>query len=139
MQSAMLGLSAVPLYLIARRRLASNWMAAILAVAYLFYPPLHAPNFTDFHFLTISAFFVLWAAYFFDTERWIPFWILVGCSLLCREDVPFGGIAVGTALLLSGYRVRVGAVLLLVSAVYLATVKFFVMPMFGENIFTYIY
>jgi uncharacterized membrane protein len=139
MQSALLGLSAVPLYLIGRKRLGSEWIAAIIAIAFLLYPPLEAPNFSDFHFLTISTFFILWAAYFLITDKPIPFWIFVVCSLACREDVPFGGIAVGAALLLSGWRVRTGAVLLAISAAYLFLIKFILMPHFGAPSFVYIY
>lgn len=138
-QSAMLGLSAIPLYLFARRRLASDWLAALVAVAYLFYPPLQCPNFSDFHFLTISVFFILWAAYFFETGRWFGFWLAVIAALMCREDVPFGGIAVGLALLFSGRRVKTGAALALLSALYLGVVKFVVMPRFGDPSFVYIY
>ena len=139
LQSALLGLSAVPLYLIARRRLGSDWMAALLAAAFLLYPPLHAPNFSDFHFLTISAFFVLWAAYFFFAERWVPFWVFVVMALFCREDLPFGGIGVGLALVLAGHRARVGAALFVLSATYLVMVKFVIMPRYGDASFVYIY
>ena len=139
MQSALLGLSAVPLYLFARRRLKHDTLAALVAIALLFYPPLHSTNFTDFHFLTISVFFVLWSAYFFETERWFLFWPAVIATLMCREDVSFGGIGVGLALVFSGWRVRTGAALALVSTVYLVLVKFVVMPSFGSPSFVYIY
>ena len=139
LQSALLGLSAVPLYLIARRRLGSDWLGVVVAGAYLLYPPLHAPNFSDFHFLTVSAFFILWAAYFFFTERWLPFWSFVVMALMCREDVPFGGIGVGLALMLGGRRWRTGAALLAVSAGYLVAAKFVLMPRFGDASFVYIY
>jgi uncharacterized membrane protein len=138
-QSAMLGLSAIPIYWIARKRLRSDWIGAVVAGAFLSYPPLHAPNFSDFHFLTISAFFILWAAYFFFTERRAAFWIFVVFSLMCREDVPFGGIGVGAALALSGRRVGTGAALFAVSAAYLFVVKFIIMPKYGDPSFVYIY
>lgn len=138
-QSAMLGLAAIPLYLFARRRLESDWMAATIALCFLFYVPLQSPNFTDFHFLTISLFFVLWAAYFFETERKVLFWVAVAAALSCREDVPFGGIGVGLALLFSGRHVRTGAILAGVSALYLGIVKFVIMPKFGAPSFVYIY
>ena len=139
MQSALLGLSAVPLYLFARRRLKNDALAALVAIALLFYPPLHSTNFTDFHFLTISVFFVLWSAYFFETERWFLFWPAVIATLTCREDVSFGGIGIGLALVFSGWRVRTGAALALVSTAYLVLVKFVVMPSFGSPSFVYVY
>lgn len=139
LQAALLGLAAIPLYLIARRRLASDWRAAAVAGAFLLYPPLHAPTFSDFHFLTVSAFFVLWAAYFFFTERWPWFWVFVVMSLMCREDVPLGGIGLGLALLIAGHRARVGAALFVLSAAYFVVVKFVIMPKYGDASFVYIY
>lgn len=139
LQSALLGLSAIPLYLFARKRLGSSWLAALVSVAYLFYPPLQCPNFSDFHFLTITVFFIFWAAWFFETERWVGFWLAVIAAWTCREDVPFGGIAVGVALLFSGFRMRTGAALALLSVAYLGVVKFYVMPKFGAPSFVYIY
>ena len=139
LQAALLGLAAIPLYLIARRRLASDWRAAAVAGAFLLYPPLHAPTFSDFHFLTVSGFFVLWAAYFFFTERWLFFWAFVVMSLMCREDVPLGGIGAGLALLIAGHRTRVGAALFVLSAAYFVVVKFVIMPRYGDASFVYIY
>ena len=49
-----MGFAAVPLYLFASTQL-SRPMAAVLAIAYLFFPPLHGPNFYDFHLLDADA------------------------------------------------------------------------------------
>jgi uncharacterized membrane protein len=138
MQSALLGLSAVPLYLFARRRLGNDWLAALVALCFLLYPALHGPNFCDFHFLTISVFFVLWAVYLFEAGRPVLFWIAALLCLLCREDVPFGVIACGVALALSGRAVRTGVALTALAVVYVLVVKFVIMAHYGTS-FLYIY
>src|SRR5439155_6913230 len=53
MQAVILALGAIPLYLFAVRRLPPLY-AAIVAVCYLLYPPLHGANFYDFHFQPIA-------------------------------------------------------------------------------------
>jgi uncharacterized membrane protein len=138
MQAALCGSSAVPLYLFARRRLKSDWLPALIALAFLCYPPLHGPNLCDFHFLTLSVFFVLWAVYFFEARRTRLFWVAVVMCLLCREDVPFGVIACGVALALSGAAVRTGVALAALGSVYVLVVKFVIMAHYGTS-FLYIY
>ncbi|MES1165948.1 MAG: DUF2079 domain-containing protein, partial [Verrucomicrobiota bacterium] len=49
-QAAVLGFAAVPLYLFASSRL-PRAVAAVIALAYLMFAPLHGPNFYDFHWI----------------------------------------------------------------------------------------
>jgi uncharacterized membrane protein len=140
LQTVLCALSALPLYLLARQRLGSRWLAALLAVALLLYPPLHGPNFYDFHFLTLSVFFVLWAAYFLSTERWPLFWLMFACCLGCREDVALGLVFACGALALSSPRhFRIGAVGAAVAAAYFLVLKLLIMPRFGGETFLFVY
>lgn len=135
-QSALLGGAAVPLYLFARRLLESPWQALGLAAAFLVYPAVHGPNFYDFHFLTLSVFFVLWAGYFFVAGRWVLFSASVLLALACREDVSVGGAAIGLALSLGSTRWRwVGATLAATSIVWFVAVKLIWMKSLGGDSF----
>ena len=70
MQAFILGLGAIPIYLFAARRFAPLY-AAVLAICYLLYPPLHGANFYDFHLQPLAATFVLFTIYFVDARRWV--------------------------------------------------------------------
>ncbi len=126
---------AIPLYLLAERRL-GPLAAGGLAVAYLLYPPMHRPVFYDFHFLTLSSFFVLWAAYFLDGRCWAAFWVFVCLCLLCREDVALGLAGIGVGLGFSPYRPKTGWALAAIAGVYFVAVKLFLMTHFGALSFT---
>jgi uncharacterized membrane protein len=123
MQSTLLGTAAIPLFLLARRCLARAWQAVVLVAAFLLYPALHGPNFYDFHFLTLSIFFVLWAACFFVFEKWWAFWIALVLALGCREDVSIGVAAVGLGLAWTRYKPRVGLVMAVVATAWFVVVK----------------
>jgi uncharacterized membrane protein len=86
-QSLLLGLGAVPVFLYARTRLASEWMALVLATAYLLHPAVGWTNLENFHpdsYLAVFVGFAIWAAL---TRRWKTYAVFVVLSLLVKEDV----------------------------------------------------
>ena len=86
-QSLALGLGAVPVFLYARKRLASEWMAFVLATAYLLHPAVGWTNVENFHpdsFLGVLVGFAIWAAL---TRRWKAYVVFVVLALLVKEDV----------------------------------------------------
>ena len=66
-QTVALGLAALPLFLISRRWLGSEWAALAIAAAYLLLPATESVNMFDFHAVALSPFFMLWALYFLDS------------------------------------------------------------------------
>jgi uncharacterized membrane protein len=138
-QSVLLGGAVIPLYLIARRWLRNRLQACALVVVYALYPAVHGPNLYDFHFLTLSVFFVAWSAYFMVMRRWVAFWLAALLAMTCREDVSLGLAAVGLALAWLGYRRRANLVLAVVSGIWFVCTKFIWMPSHGFSTFTEYY
>ena len=143
-QSVLCVVAIYPLFLIARRRFSSQFPALILAIAYLFYLPQHGALFYDFHFLTLSPFFVLWVAYFFEigsTKRLTAFVIM---ALLTREDIPIGLCGLSAYYLFSNRRPIAALSVGLSCFTYFILVKFVIMPLHnppsdpGQS-FTYVY
>jgi uncharacterized membrane protein len=129
LQATLAGFAAIPIYLIAKRRLDSRLGGFCLAIAYLLYAPLHSPIFYDFHFFTTAPFFVTWVLYFFETNR--RAWLVVSwiVALLLREEISAGLSMAALLYLFSGKRVRWALIGGLLSAVYFVLVKFWIMPM----------
>jgi hypothetical protein len=138
LQAVVIALGAIPIYLFAARRLPSVH-AAVLALAYLLYAPLHGANFYDFHYQPLAGTFVLFTIYFIDTRRWILGAFTFVIALTCREDISVGLTLLGVYLVLSGHRARAGAIIALCSAVYFAVMRFYIMPSFGPSWFSDIF
>lgn len=130
LQAVCVAAGAIPLYLMARRRI-SDLAAFCLAAAYLLYAPAHSGMFYDFHFQPVATPFVLWAFYFLDTRKNLPFAIFFLIALGCREDVSVMMTVAGAFVMLSGYRPLAGFVVAAISALYFVVIKFVVMPHFG--------
>jgi len=138
MQAVALASGAIPIYRFASRRL-PRWAAAVLALAYLAYAPMHEANFYDVHFQPFAAAFTLWALDMLDARRPVLFTVFFLLALGSREDVPIGFAVVGAYLLLVGKHTRAAITMTAVSVTYFVVLKFVVMPRFGSWWFSELY
>jgi uncharacterized membrane protein len=137
-QAIVLGFAAVPLYLFAATQLARP-MAAAVALAYLCFPPLHGPNFYDFHWLTLTPFFHFWLFWAIATRRrWLTVAMIIMLYSL-REDVAVDLVGLGLFLLLTRIRPRLGLVLAVVSGIWFGIDRFVIMPLAGSWYFQNLY
>jgi uncharacterized membrane protein len=132
LQALLLGFAAVPLFGFARRQL-GPWPACALALAYLLYPPLHGSNLYDFHFLTISPFFVLCVAHALETRSrtWLALSVLL--ALACREDVALMVAVLGAYHVLANRRTVAGLALAALGGGWFVATKFVLMPLTGAG------
>lgn len=103
LQSMILGLSAWPIYLIARQKLSANW-SLLISWFFLANPLSHNINLFEFHLLPFAIFFLLFAGYFWQKKRLCYFLIFIILALITREDaslvvVMFGILAFGEGFL----------------------------------------
>jgi uncharacterized membrane protein len=138
MQSVLLGLGAIPIYFFARRRLPPAY-ACILAICYLFYPPLHGANFYDFHFQPVASTFVLFTIWLIDIRRWFWASVFFVLAITCREDISVGLTFLGLYLILTGYRPKAGALMAVVGIIFFVVVRFYIMASYGPGWFSDIY
>ena len=130
-QSAALGLGSVPLFLFARRYL-SAWMAALIALCWLAYYPIHGANFYEVKWVPVASVFVLTTIWAADARRWWIMGIAFAIGMLLREDMPVGFAIVGGFLLLSGHRPIAGLVMALVASAWFVLLRFYIMEEAGE-------
>ena len=130
LQALLLGLGGVFLYRFAARRL-SKPIALALVAAYYLYPPLHGPALFDIHFQPVAAAFVLGAIDALDARRMRLFAVFFILALTSREDVSLGLTILGLFLILTGTRMRAGAVIVGVSMAYFVVLRFWIMPSVG--------
>ena len=87
-QSTILGITAIPVYLIAKQKLRSETIAVLIAITYLLYLPLHDLNWFDFHFEIFIPITLLLGYYYHEVgslKRSLLFFIL---ALMCCEFMP---------------------------------------------------
>ncbi len=131
LQATLLGFGALPLFGFARKHI-SPWLAAVLALGYLCYYPMHSANFYEVKWVPVASFFllsVIWAA---DAKRWVLCVIAFIWALLMREDLPIPLAVIGGFLLLTGHRPRAGLVMMLVAIAWFVFIRFFVMQQAGS-------
>ncbi len=87
LQTFVLAMGALPIYLLAKDHLSNKLVATLLAISYLLYPALQNSNLSDIHGVTFSTSFLLFAFYFLQKNKAFPFSIFALLALLCREDV----------------------------------------------------
>ena len=87
-KTIVMGLSAIPLYLVARTRL-KPLESLFLAVAYLLIPTAVAQNYTGFHPVVFATLLIPLAIYFFELRRFGWFMAAMLLSNGLKENVPF--------------------------------------------------
>jgi uncharacterized membrane protein len=112
LQTILLSLAALPLYLVAERRLGNPWAALVVALVYLLYPALHGINNFDFHGLALLIPFVCFMLYALETDRLRLFWVFFVLALITREDTAISLSGVGLYLILDRRRRRMGLLVL---------------------------
>lgn len=125
------------LYKFAKRVLGHEWLAAVLALSYLFYPTLQRAVLFDFHALTISATFAIGLTWAYVEQRWRWFMFFAILFALCKEELTLMLASFGLFMLWrhrTDRRIRrVALTTVLVSVVYFGATYFAIMPAAREN------
>jgi len=132
LQTLSLGLSAYPIYLIARKALDYRWATAI-AVIYLCYPALGYVNLFEFHPTAFATLFLGFTLYYFYTKNFSKFLIFAFLSMICQENIPLAIIALGLYALFIRRTLKWVLVPIVAGTLYfLLCVKVF-LPYFNSN------
>ncbi len=147
LQVAAMSLAGLPLFLMGKRRLQSEWAALTVVLAYFLMPATQSVTLFDFHAVTFAPLFLLSALYFLDhglTTRGASFWLwptahverrtwnvehptlkFYGLSALffllalsTKEDISLHVFMVGLYLLILRRRWQEGGVLMMVGLVW---------------------
>ncbi|MBI2550676.1 DUF2079 domain-containing protein [Candidatus Woesearchaeota archaeon] len=131
LQSVVIGLGALPLYWLAKKKLGRN-IAIFVAVIYLIYPSLNYINLEDFHIETFAATTILFSFYFLEEKRTKWFLAMIALTALIKEDTPLTAAAIGLYAIIFKRMLRQGAAAIAVSiAIFLLATQWFI-PNFSE-------
>ena len=103
-QNTLLGLGALPVYLIATARFRRPVVGLLFALIYLVYTPVQFIAWVNFHpeALAITPFLFAW--YFATTKRWRWCFVFVVLALITREDVALAVVMMALVLAISNRR-----------------------------------
>src|SRR5581483_4771443 len=99
-----LAAGAIPIWLLARDRLANGWLALGLSTAYLLNPSIQWINWWHFHPDALAVTPLLFAYWLATKKRWGWFSVAALAALMCKEDAALALIGLGVVLAIRGHR-----------------------------------
>ncbi len=108
LQAVVVASGAIPIWMLAARRLRNPWWGVAFAGLFLAYPPIIAALIDDFHPETLAATILLWAFYFLTARKYRALVICLGLALLCKETMTLDVMAIGLFVALIHRRWRLG-------------------------------
>jgi uncharacterized membrane protein len=130
---------AIPLYLLARDRLRSNWAGLGIGIAYLLYTPLLYLTLNEFQPRAFAMVLILFALYFLDKARFVPYCAFLFIALLTRSDVALIVFMLGVLAFVWRKPWRFTLAPLLMGAVWFALAVFVIVPSFKTDSGGFIY
>jgi uncharacterized membrane protein len=131
-QAVAVALGAVPVFLLARKHLASEWAGLAFALAYLLYPPTQWLVVDDFHPVALATPLLLTGFWLLDDDRVAAFAVVGALACLTKEHVGFVVAAMGLWYALARGR-RVGYVVAAAGCACSLVVIAFVVPHFAPG------
>jgi uncharacterized membrane protein len=107
-QAIVVAAGAFPAYWLAARRLQSSLVGLVFAALYLLYPALQAAVTFDFHAVTLSAAFLMFALYFMLARNDRGLVIACLLALSTKEEIPLAVLLIGLSVALLQGRGRLG-------------------------------
>jgi len=89
LQSFVIALGSVPLYLIGLKETENQKYALLFSSLYLMYPPMWGVNLFDFHTQAFLPVFFFFAFYYFSSKKFLKYFLFIILALSVVEFVPF--------------------------------------------------
>jgi uncharacterized membrane protein len=132
-QAIVLALGALPVFWLARKHLGSDRAALGLSLAYLIYPPVQWLGVDEFHPGTLGCTFLLFAFWYLDEDRLIPFGIFSLLACTTREEMPLVVAGMGVWYALTRRKWALGAGIAAAGLAFTALVVSVVTPHFRHG------
>jgi uncharacterized membrane protein len=132
-QAVAIALGALPVYRLARKHLASQRAGVGFALAYLVYPPTTWLALNEFHPGGLAMPALLFAFWYLDEDRLVPFAVFALLAAICREDVPLVLAGFGVWYALARGRRAVGAAIAAAGVAWTAIAVGIVIPHYGAG------
>ncbi len=111
-QAVAIALGALPVFWLARKHLGSERAALGFALAYLLYPATQWVALSEFHPVALACPLLLFAFWYLDEDRLVPFAICAVLACTTKEEIPLAIAGLGAWYALARRRRLAGAVIM---------------------------
>ncbi|MEA2036095.1 MAG: DUF2079 domain-containing protein [Nanoarchaeota archaeon] len=132
-QSFMIALGALPLYLLSMRVLKNRLVSLSISAAYLLYPSIQFANLFDFHPLVLAVPFIFFSFYFLEKRNYKAFMISLFLAGLCKEYIPLIFLPLGIYIFLSHKKKGLGMLIALVGVGWFVINVKLIVPIFSRG------
>lgn len=132
-QAIAVAAGAVPVFWLARKHLGSAHSALGFALAYLLYPATGWLTLNEFHPVALATPLLLFAVWYLDEERLMPFAVFAIAAATCKEEIALGVAGFGIWYALSHKRRLAGAAIAGVAGLWAAIAIAVVIPHYNAG------
>jgi uncharacterized membrane protein len=132
-QAIVVALGALPLFWLARKHTGSERAALGFSLAYLLYPATEWMTLNEFHPVALACPLLLFAIWYLDEDRLLPFAAFALLAALTREEIPLVIAGLGIWYALSRRRWLVGGAIILAGLAWTAVAVQVVIPHFNHG------
>ncbi len=132
-QALAVGAGAFPVFWLARKHLGSARAGLGFALAYLLYPATGWLTLNEFHPVALATPLLLFAFWFLDEDRLVPFTLCAIAAAACKEEIPFVLAGFGVWYAVARRRWLAGGVIVLVGVAWAAIAVTVVIPHFNHG------
>jgi uncharacterized membrane protein len=132
-QAIAIATGAVPVFWLARKHLGSARGALGFALVYLLYPATGWLSLNEFHPVALATPLLLFAFWFLDEERLIPFAGFAVAASACKEEIPFVVAGFGIWYAIAHRRWAVGGAIVVSGVIWAAIATTVVIPHFNHG------
>ena len=132
-QAVAVGLGALPVYWLARKHLASGRAGVGFALVYLLYPATGWLTLNEFHPVALATPLLLFAFWFLDEDRLLPFALFAVAASACKEEIPFVIAGFGIWYAVARRRWVEGGMIVVLGVAWAAVATTVVIPHFNHG------
>jgi uncharacterized membrane protein len=132
-QAVAVALGAVPVFWLACKHLASRRAGLGFALAYLLYPATGWLTLNEFHPVALAAPLLLFAFWYLDEDRLLPFALFALAAATCKEEIPLVIAGFGVWYAIAHRRPFAGTAIALAGAAWGAVAIAIVIPHFNAG------
>jgi uncharacterized membrane protein len=132
-QAVSIALGALPVFWLARKHVGSERAGIGFALAYLLYPAVQWLTLNEFHPVALACPLLLFAFWYLDEDRLVPFAVFAVLAALTKEEIPLVLAGMGIWYALSRRRFREGATIAAIGLCVTAVSVEVVMPHFNAG------